>query len=166
MKVSFNDDAVQTAMKYFGYFALVSNQPLELFTALEYYRLREKIEELFADQKGTFDSRRPRVWYPDNLRGRQFVQFIGLGYYCFMTKKIKEVQQQLGKNKETKSTKRQKLEKGLKKWLEEHSFAQIMDWFDCIETTTVKTETVKARWSTETIERDRLFLELLGMKKE
>jgi len=166
LKVSFNDDAVQTAMKYFGYFALVSNQALELFTALEYYRLREKIEELFADQKGTFDSRRPRVWYPDNLRGRQFVQFIGLGYYCFMTKKIKEVQQQLGKNKETKNAKRQKMEKSLKKWLEGHSFAQIMDWFDCIETTAVKTETVKARWSTETIERDRFFLELLGMKKK
>ncbi|MBN2266827.1 MAG: transposase [Candidatus Babeliaceae bacterium] len=166
LKVSFNDDAIQTAMKYFGFFALVANQPVELFTSLEYYRLREKIEELFADQKGSFDSRRPRVWYPDNLRGRQFAQFIGLGYYCYISKKIKEVQQQLGKNKESKSEKRLKLEKQLAKWLETHSFAQIMDWFDCIETTTVITETVKVRWSTETIERDRLFLELLGVSKK
>ncbi len=166
LKVSFNDDTIEAAMKYFGYFALVSNQPLELFTSLEYYRLREKIEELFADQKGAFDSRRPRVWYPDNLRGRQFVQFVGLGYYCFIAKKIKEVQQKLGKDKETKSEKRLKLEKQLEKWIENHSFAQIMDWFDCIETTAVNTETVKVRWSTETIERDRLFLELLGVLKK
>ena len=166
LKVSFNDDAIQKAMKYFGYFALVSNQSLELFASLEYYRLREKIEELFGDQKGTFDSRRPRVWYPDNLRGRQFVQFIGLGYYCFISKKIKEVQQQLGKDKEKKSKKRLKMEKQLEKWIKNHSFAQIMDWFDCIETTAVKTETVKVRWSTEKIERDRLFLKLLGVVKK
>ena len=166
LKVAFNDDAIQSAMKYFGYFALVGNQPLEVFESLGYYRLREKIEELFADQKGAFDGRRPRTWYPDNLRGRQFVQFVGLGYYCFMVKKIKEVQAQLGQNGEGKNAKRLKLEKQLDKWLDDHSFAQIMDWFDCIETTTVKTETVKTRWSTESVERDRLFLEMLGVTKK
>jgi len=41
-----------------------------------------------------------------------------------------------------------------------------MDWFDCIETTTVKTATVKTRWSTESVERDRLFLDMLGVTKE
>ena len=128
--------------------------------------LREKIEELFADQKGAFDGRRPRTWYPDNLRGRQFVQFAGLGYYCFMVKKIKAVQAQLGQNRERKNAKRQKLEKQLDKWLDNHSFAQIMDWFDCIETTTVKTEKAQTRWSTESVERDRLFLEMLGVTKK
>jgi len=54
LKVSFNDAVIEDAMKYFGYFALVSNQSLELFTSLEYYRLREKLEELFADQKRFF----------------------------------------------------------------------------------------------------------------
>ena len=166
LKVAFNDDAIQSAVKYFGYFALVGNQPLEVFESLEYYRLREKIEELFAEQKGGFDGRRPRTWYPDNLRGRQFVQFIGLGYYCFMVKKIKEVQAQLGKNSEGKNAKRLKLEQQLDKWLNNHSFAQIMDWFDCIETTTVKTATVKTRWSTESVERDRLFLEMLGVTEK
>lgn len=83
-----------------------------------------------------------------------------------MVKKIKEVQSQLGKNNEGKNAKRLKLEKQLEKWLNNHSFAQIMDWFDCIETTTVKTETVKTRWSTESVERDRLFLEMLGVTKK
>lgn len=165
MKVSFNDAAIQKAMKYFGCFALVSNQALEPFQALEYYRLREKIEELFADQKGAFDSKKPRVWYPDNLRGRQFVQFIGLGYYCFIMKKIKAVRDLLGNDSGTKTQKQLKLEMKLQKWLENHSFAQIMDWFDCVETTSVKTETVNTRWSTETTGQDRLFLSMLGVRK-
>ena len=79
LKVSFNDKAIIEATKYFGYFALVSNQAMETFTALEDYRLREKIEEIFAVMKGGLDGARPRTWHPDNLRGRQFVQFVSLG---------------------------------------------------------------------------------------
>jgi len=41
-----------------------------------------------------------------------------------------------------------------------------MDWFDCIETPSVNTESVSVRWSTETIERERLFFETFwGVKK-
>ena len=98
LKVGFNDKTIAKAKKYFGYFVLVSSQKMATFTALENYRLREKIEELFGVQKGTADGNRPRTWYPDNLRGRQFVQFVALGYYCFLTKKIKEVRERLGKN--------------------------------------------------------------------
>jgi len=39
------------------------------------------------------------------------------------------------------------------------------DWFDCIETTEVRTEAGKFRWSTESIRRDQLFLERLGVVK-
>lgn len=53
LKVSFNEEAVAEAYRYFGYFALVGNQPLETFEAREDYRLREKVKEAFADQKGT-----------------------------------------------------------------------------------------------------------------
>jgi len=65
----------------------------------------EKVEELFADQKGSFGNRQPRAWYPDNLRERPFVQFVRLGYCCFITKKIKEVRKKTGKNRENKSEK-------------------------------------------------------------
>ena len=75
LKVGFNDKAITEAKKYFGYFALVSNQAMDTLTALENYRLREKIEALFAVQKGRLDGARPRTWYPDNLCGRQFTQF-------------------------------------------------------------------------------------------
>ena len=163
LKVGFNDEAIAEAKKYFGYFALVSNQTMDTFTALENYRLREKIEELFAVQKGKLDGARPRTWYPDNLRGRQFVQFASLGYHCFLMKKIKEVQARLGKNDPERPKALLKLEKKLEKWLKQRSLAQILDWFDCIETTQVKTAMGDYRWSTESVARDRLFLEYLGV---
>ncbi len=165
LKISFNDEKIAEAKKYFGYFALVGNQATETFTALEDYRLREKIEELFKEQKNRFDGTRPRVWYPDSLRGRQFVQFVGLGYCCFLTKKIKEIKDNLGKDKKEKSQKLIALEDNLKKWLDQHSIAQILDWFDCIETTSIQTPMGAMRWSTEAIARDKLFLSLLGVTK-
>ncbi len=163
LKIGFNDKAITEAKKYFGYFALVTNQPMGTFTALQNYRLREKVEELFADQKGGIDGARPRTWYPDNLRGRQFVQFVSLGYHCFLTKKIKEVQARLGKNETGKTKALVNLENKLDKWLEQRSLAQILDWFDCIETTSVQTAMGNYRWATESVARDRLFLEYLGV---
>jgi hypothetical protein len=164
MKVGFNDKAIADAKKYFGYFALVSNQAMDTFAALENYRLREKIEEVFAVQKGGLDGARPRIWHPDNLRGRQFAQFVSLGYHCFLTKKIKEVRSGLGKEEAGKPQSIIKLEKKLDQWLEQRSLAQILDWFDCVETTTVQTAMGNCRWSTESVTRDRLFLEHLGVR--
>ena len=166
MQVGFNDKAIAEAKKYFGYFALVSNQTMDTFTALENYRLREKIQELFAVQKWRLDGARPRTWYPDNLRGSQFTQFVSLGYHCFLTKKIKEVQAKLGENEPGKTKALVKLEKKLKNWLDQRSLAQILDWFDCIETTKVQTAMGNYRWSTESVARDRLFLKYLGVDTE
>ena len=163
LKVTFNDEAIAEAKRYFGYFALVSNQTMDTFAALENYRLREKIEELFAVQKGGLDGARPRTWYPDNLRGRQFVQFVSLGYHCFLTKAIKEVRAKLGKDEVGKSKALLKLEKQLDKWLDQRSLTQILDWFDCIETTEVQTAMGNYRWSTESVARDQLFLRCLGV---
>ena len=163
LKVGFNDKAIVEARKYFGYFTLVSNQAMDTFTALEDYRLREKIEEIFAVVKGDLDGARPRTWHPDNLRGRQFVQFVSLGYHCFLTKKIKEMPAKLGKNGSGKTKALVDLENKLDKWLELRSLAQILDWFDCIETTHVQTAMGNYRWSTESVARDRLFLEYLGV---
>ncbi len=127
LKIGFNDKAIAEAKKYFGYFSLVSNQTMDSFTALENYRLREKVEELFAVQKGSLDGARPRTWYPDNLRGRQFTQFISLGYHCFLTKKIKQVQAKLRKKEPGKAKSLIKLEKKLKNWIAQRSLAQILD---------------------------------------
>lgn len=64
-----------------------------------------------------------------------------------------------------KTARRIELEKGLLNWLRQRSLAQIFDWFDCLEETTVKTGAGVRRWTTESVARDRLFLELLGVAK-
>ena len=163
VKVSFNDEAIAKEKLYFGYFALATNQAMDTFTALENYRLREKIEELFAVQKGGLDGARPRTWYPDNLRGRQFVQFISLGYHCYLTKKIKELRTNLGKSDDQKTKAMINLEIKLDKWIEQRSLVQILEWFDCVETTNVQTAMGEYRWSTESVARDQLFLKSLGV---
>ena len=76
--MSFNNEAFEKAKKYFGYFALVSNEAMQADQALRLYREREKIEEMFNVQKNSLDGKRPRVWFPDNLKGRLFCQFIAL----------------------------------------------------------------------------------------
>ena len=165
LRVSFNEEACAKAREYFGYFVLVSNAPLDVFEALEDYRMRERIEELFQAEKENVDGRCPRIWYQDALRGRMFVQFIALCYRCFIVKKIKAVKELLGKDDGKKTARRLELEKGLLNWLRQRSLAQIFDWFDCLEETTVKTEAGTRRWTTESVARDRLFLELLGVDK-
>lgn len=131
--------------------------------ALRLYRRREKIDDLFNVQKNSLDGRRPRTWYPDNLKGRLFCQFVALGYHCFLMKRIGEVQEQLERDTEGKTQEELQLEKNLKRWIKEHSLIQILEWFDCVETTTVQTPRGKVRWSTESIKRDQLFLKLLGV---
>ena len=163
LKVSFNDKAFQEAKRFFGFFVLISNEVKSADEALRLYREREKIEEMFSVQKHSLDGRRPRVWYPDNLKGRLFCQFVALGYHSFLTKSISELKARLGKEVEGKTKAELDLEVNLKRWLNSHSLIQILEWFDCVETTSVKTERGMSRWSTESIRRDELFLKLLGV---
>jgi hypothetical protein len=79
------------------------------------------------------------------------------------TKKIKEVKAWLGNDEPGKPNTLHKLEMKLETWLAQRSLAQILDWFDCIETTQIKTAMGDYRWSTESVTRDRLFLEYLGV---
>ena len=71
----------------------------------------------------------------------------------------------LGKDDGKKTARRLDLEKGLLNWLKQRSLAQIFDWFDCLEETTVKTGAGGRRWTTESVARDKFFLELLGVVK-
>lgn len=162
-KVSFRNDAVREARRYFGYFALVTNQAMGTFEALRDYRMRERIEEFFGMDKRYFDGRRTRLWGSDALRGRQFAQFVGLGYLCRFRRMVDDVEAGLGAEAPGKPAALLRLEKGLRGWLADRSTQDIFDWFDCIETTQVETEAGRFRWSTESVARDRLFLERLGL---
>lgn len=165
VKVDFKMDGIEEAKRYWGYFVLVSNEIKDPFDALKAYRSREKIEELFATYKDSFDGRKPRTWYPENLYGRQFAQFVGLGYHCFLAKRILDVKKALSeKETEGKTKEELSLEAKLLAWLTQHSLIQILDWFRCVDYVAATGNASASQWATETTRRDQLFLKMLGVK--
>lgn len=164
--VSFNEDRCREAQQNFGYFALLSNQAEPAFDALKKYRIREKVEEGFKTTKGALDGHRCRVWGDETLKGRQFCQFIGLIYHCFLMKKINEVKLRLPKEIEDPSMKAEdKLQRErLLKWLNSKSLQQILDCFDCVELTRwADSKGFRARSIVGDTKRDDLLLQMLGV---
>ena len=54
----------------------------------------------------------------------------------------------------------------MKKWVEQTSLHNILEWFDAVETVKVKSSDKAVEWTTSTSKRDQLFLEMLGMGDE
>ena len=138
-------------------------------SALREYRLREKTEEGFRLDKQYNDAHVTRSWSTESLEGRFFCQFVAFGYEAFFQKKLRELKKSLavptGDPKHDKSDTFKK-EKALLNWLKGMSVAKLFDWFDAIQQTTVDTNIGRARWRTETIARDRLFLSRIGIIEE
>lgn len=168
MNITLNDKAITEETRTYGYFVLVSNEKMDAFDALNEYRLREKTEEVFRLDKQYNDAHVTRAWSTESLDGRFFCQFVAFGYESFFQKKLRELKKSLAvptgdpahDNSETF-----KKEKALLNWLKSMSVAKLFDWFDAIQETTVNTNIGRARWMTETTERDRLFLSRMGIIK-
>lgn len=164
-----DDDAIMAETRCYGYFVLVSNEKMDAFSALREYRLREKTEEAFRLDKQYNDAHVTRSKTTESLEGRLFCQFVAMGYEAFFQKELNRVKSSLaipnGDPEHDKSDTFKK-EKGLLNWLKGMSVAKLFDWFDAIQETTVNTNMGRARWRTETVERDRLFLTRLGVLPE
>jgi len=94
------------------------------------------------------------------------VLFAALGLHGFLAKKHKDAQARQGKDEPGMTRELFKLEKKLNKWIDLCFLTQILDWFDCFETTVVQTAICTWRWSTESVLRDRLLLKYLGVTRE
>ena len=166
--VTFKEKACKEPYKYHGYFALVTSKEKDCFEALAKYRRREAIEELFQADKQQADGNRVRVWTPDTLRGRMFVQFVELCYYEYFADKIRRLKKNL-KSKEVSgilgSEELQQVKK-LRSWVENTPLYLQLQWFDTVEEVRVSSELFNKRWNTEVTKRDQLYLENLGIKQE
>jgi len=165
-KVTFNEEACAETKKYHGYFALVSNCKKDPFESLLLYRKREYVESCFHNLKRRTDGEKPRVWSADALRGRLFTQFVALCYYEYLSEEIRRIKLTLGvaNGDPLHDTKKVlDLEKKLKHWLEESSIHTVLQWFDTVEGVGVSSKLAKKRWTTEITQRDKLFLEKLGI---
>lgn len=166
LAVSLDDAAILKESRFYGCFVLVSNEKMDAFSALREYRLRERTEEGFRIDKQYNDAHVTRSKNTESLEGRFFCQFVAYGYEAFFQQKLNELKHSLAvptgnPNHDKAETFRK--EKALLNWLKGMSVAKLFDWFDAVQETTVNTNIGRARWRTETIERDQLFLAKLGV---
>ena len=84
------EQAIKNAKKYLGYFALVSNEKMDAFTALHIYRMKDVVEKGFGNLKEKLNLRRMLVSSERSLDGKIFVEFIALILTSYLSKKMKD----------------------------------------------------------------------------
>lgn len=167
IEITFKTKVVREAKKYNSVFVLVANKEKNPFEALKKFRRREWIEDFFEEYKQRIGGRRFRVWDDLILDGKKLVQFIALCYYEHFSGEINRMKNTLGiPNGEHDHDLKVNLdkEKKLKTWIENNPIQEIFDWFDAVEKIDVTTSYAKQTWTTEVIERDRMFLNKLGVE--
>jgi len=78
IRVSVNEDAVKKAKRYYGLFALMSNEKMDSIKALELYRNKDLVEKAFGNLKERLNLRRALVSSELCLNGKLFVEFVAL----------------------------------------------------------------------------------------
>ncbi len=166
ISVTPNQDGCLKRSRYFGLLLLLTNDEKDKESALAIYRKREHIEDHYEKLKNIADGNKPRVCDDWRFKGRQFVQFVSLGYFDFLYKKIKTLKQTLGQvtgDPVHDLSDNLKLEKKVKSWLENKSLHEIFEWFDCVESVNLHGgKHPHVRLITEQIKRDKKFLEVIG----
>ncbi|NLM29364.1 MAG: IS1634 family transposase [Methanomicrobiales archaeon] len=87
-RVSVKEEAIREAKRYYGFSALITNEPMDAVTALELYRNRDIAEKAFNNLKERLNMRRTLVSSEQNLDGKLFVQFVALIYLSYIKKQM------------------------------------------------------------------------------
>ena len=82
------EDAVKEAKRYFGFFALLSNDKMDSMTALALYRNKDLVEKAFGNLKERLNFRRTLVSSEQSLNGKLFVEFVALIYLSYLNKQM------------------------------------------------------------------------------
>src|SRR5690554_107707 len=89
-KVTVNQEAVNKAKRYYGFFALMTNETMDAVTALELYRNKDVTEKAFGNLKERLNMRRTLVSSEQSLDGKLFVEFVALIYLSYIKKQMQE----------------------------------------------------------------------------
>ena len=181
LEVTYGEDSISVRHKEeniikekedYGIFSLISYGESSLLSdtarTFKEYICREHIEDHFRAEKNSLDGNHVRSWYGENYMGKVIINFVALCYEERLWSEIARIKQLLqkdiadskasGKNK-TIAAKKQKL----LTWLNGMSLHELLSWFDAIENIEVSTQIRSKKWSTEVLERDKMFLDLLGV---
>ena len=96
IQVTVNEESVKKAKRYYGFFALMSNEKTDSITALELYRNKDLVEKAFGDLKERLNLRRTLVSSEQSLDGKLFVEFLALIYLSYLKKQMQV--KNLGRN--------------------------------------------------------------------
>lgn len=89
-QVYYKEDAIKEARKYLGYFALITNETMDAFTALHLYRMKDIVEKAFGNIKERLNMRRLLVSSEKGLDGKIFTEFVALILISYLDHKMKE----------------------------------------------------------------------------
>ena len=89
-QVTFKDDVIKAARRNIGYFALITNEKMDAFTALHLYRMKDVVEKAFGNLKDRLNMRRLLAKSEKNLDGKIFNEFIALILSSHLDHKMKE----------------------------------------------------------------------------
>ena len=89
-QIYYKEDEIKAARRYFGYFALITNEKMDAFTALHIYRMKDIVEKAFGNIKDRLNMRRLLAKSEKNLDGKIFTEFIALILISHLDHKMKE----------------------------------------------------------------------------
>lgn len=89
-RVYHKEEAIKAARRYFGYFALITNEKMDAFMALHLYRMKDIVEKAFGNIKERLNLRRLLVKSEKNLDGKIFTEFVALILISHLDHKMKE----------------------------------------------------------------------------
>lgn len=168
-KITVKREPYDRIMKYNGYLVLIANKEDDLNTALMKFRKREYIEEDIKNHKAHTGGNRARVWDSDTLKGQLLVQFEALTMHETLETKVNYMKTTLAMpNGDIEHDQKAniKKERKLKNWIERTSLHNILQWYDAVEYTRATNNDKAVEWVTQMTERDRMFIDKLGMNSE
>lgn len=89
-RVIVKEEVVMKAKRYFGFFALMTNETMSAVTALELYRNKDIVEKAFGNLKERLNMRRTLVSSEQSLDGKLFVEFVALIYLSYIKKQMQD----------------------------------------------------------------------------
>lgn len=89
-QVYYKEDAIKEIRKYLGYFALITNETMDAFTALHLYGMKDVVEKAVGNIKERLNMRRLLVSSEKGLDGKIFAEFVALILVSYLDHKMKE----------------------------------------------------------------------------
>nr|WP_292733865.1 IS1634 family transposase [Methanocalculus sp.] len=87
-KAQVREEVVAKIRRYYGFFALITNETMDAVTALELYRNKDVVEKAFGNVKERLNMRRTLVSSEQSLDGKLFVMFVALIYLSHIKKRM------------------------------------------------------------------------------